>query len=187
MAKVVWKTTPRAAYEWAEVEGGDTMSDAQRDAFLDEFVSDNGLVPVETTYAGEVPTHKYGRYKAGFTSAAALAPLGNPGQQGDLTKANAEIDRLKAELARATDQLDKKPEKSKAEVVDDVVSGIGSASISTTEDAREALNQQEGVNLVGGSEEMRVDMSTADRSDNNPKVDADGKAEVRRGRPRKDA
>lgn len=181
MAKVVFKTTPKAAYEWAEVEGGDTMKDYERSAMLDDFIAENGLVPVETTFVGEVPTHKFGRYKAGSAMASALAPTALPGRETDLTKAQQENDRLKAELARVTAQLDKKNAgKGGADVVDEVTPGIGSASVSTTEDAREALNQQEGVNLVGGGEEIHEDMSTADRSDDNPKVDA-----PRRGRPPK--
>lgn len=172
MAKVVWKKTPKSAYEWVEVEGGETMKDHERAALLDDFISENGLVPVETSYDGETPRHKYGRYIAGAGAASALAPTALPGREDDLVKANETIDDLRAQLARANDQLGKKPAKSKAKVVDeDTTAGIGSASVGTTEDAREALNQQEGVNLVGGGEEMREDMSTADRSDDNPKVD----------------
>ena len=79
------------------------------------------------------------------------------------------IESLKAQVARLSAQLEKKNAgKGGAEVVDEVVPGIGSASISTTEDAREALNQQDGVDLVGSGEEVRQDMSTADRSDRNP-------------------
>ncbi|MFA6031818.1 MAG: hypothetical protein WC889_02825 [Myxococcota bacterium] len=171
MAKIVWKTTPKAAYEWVEVEGGSTMSGAETKAFLDELVEENGLVPVESTFVGETPHHKFGRYKAGGAMPQALAPQALGAREGDLTKANAEVDRLKAELARANAQLGKQPDKSKADVVDEVEQGIGSAGIGTTEELREVQNTQDGMNLVGGGEEVHEDMSTADRSADNPKVD----------------
>ena len=170
MAKIVWKTSPHAAYEWVEVEGGESMSHHHIAAMLDEFISENGLVPVESDYVGEAPRHKYGRYKAATATASALPPA-LPTRESDLSKANDEIERLKAELARANAQLDKKPAKSKAQVVDEVELGIGSAGRQPTEDARETLNQQEGVNIVASGEEVREDMSSDDRSDNNPKVE----------------
>jgi len=63
MAKVVFKTTPGAAYEYAEIEGGETMKDYERASMLDDFIAEHGLIPVESTFeSGEMPTHKYGRY-----------------------------------------------------------------------------------------------------------------------------
>lgn len=180
MAKVVWKTTPKAAYEWVELEGGGSMSHAEQVAYLDEYIEANGLVAVETTFDGEVPRHRYGRYKAAGAPAAALAPTALPGREGDLTSANAEIDRLKAELARALDQAGKREAQGKgAEVIEgSAVGGIPSAAGGQpVEEARAILNQQEGVDLVGSGEEVREDMSTADRSDDNPKRGP--------GRPRK--
>ena len=180
MAKIVWKTTPKAAYEWVEVEGGSSMSHVEQKAFLDEFIEENGLVPVESSFIGEVPVHKYGRYVAGGGQASALPPAALPTRESDLNKANAEVERLKAELARANDQLGKKQEgKSGAKVVEgSEVEGIGSAGRQTTEDARDTLNQQEGVEIVPSGEEVREDATSDDKSDDNP---------VRRGRPRRDA
>lgn len=170
MAKIVWKTTPKAAYEWVEVSGGGTMTHAEQVAFLDEYVSENGLVPVETDFIGESPKHRYGRYKADGAAAQAL-PVALPSQEGDLTKANDELAALRAENARLQAQLEKKPAKSRAEVVEGGDQGIGTAGVQTTDDARATLNQQEGIDLVGSGEEVREDMSTADRSDDNPKVE----------------
>lgn len=183
MAKVVYKTTPKAAYEWAEVEGGSTMSHYETAALLDSFIEENGLVPVETVFEGETPRHKFGRYKALGAPALALAPTATAGHESDLAKANAELARLQAELARAQDQLGKLPKSKLADMVegnfdDTVDSSTGGAQ--TTESARATLNQQEGVNIVASGEEVREDMSVADRSDDNPVVDA-----PRRGRPRK--
>jgi hypothetical protein len=169
MAKMVWKTTPSAAYEWAELEGGDTMSQAERAAFVDEFVTQNGLVPVESTFMGDIPTHRFGRYKADFALASAL-PVALPGRESDLRKANDELAATKAELARALEQLGKK-RKGKENVVDTGDTGTITAAAGgqTTEEARANLNTQDGVNLVGNGEEVREDMGTADRSDDNPK------------------
>lgn len=171
MAKIVWKTTPHAAYEWVEVEGGDSMSHAERAALLDEFISENGLVPVETVYVGEAPRHKYGRYVATGATASALAPTALPTRESDLAKANERADAAEAELARLRAQLDKKPAKSKAKVVDEVEPGIGSSGRQSAEDARDTLNQQDGVEIVASGEEVRKDMSSDDRSDDNPKVE----------------
>lgn len=180
MAKVVFKTTPKAAYEWVEVEGGDTMKDYERSALLDDFIADNGLVPVETAFHGETPTHKYGRYKAAFAAPAnALAPMATHGD--DVNKLKSEKSEMEQELSRLRAQLSKKNAgKDGADEVEPMAAGIGGSTISTTDDAREALNQTDGINLVGASEEVREDMSTADRSDDNPVVDA-----PRRGRPPK--
>jgi len=62
MAKVVFKTTPGAAYEYAEIEGGETMKDYERASMLDDFIAEHGLIPVEATLDGERPVYKYGRY-----------------------------------------------------------------------------------------------------------------------------
>jgi len=62
MAQVVFKSTPGAAYEYAELEGGETMKDYERASMLDDFIAENGLIPVEATFEGEKPVHKYGRY-----------------------------------------------------------------------------------------------------------------------------
>lgn len=170
MAKMVFKTTPNAAYEWAELEGGDTMSAAERAAFVDEFINQNGLVPVESVFVGDTPARKWGRYKAAYSVANAL-PAALPGRETDLLKANDEVAALRAEIARLSDQLGKK-RKSKENVVDvtDTGSISSAAGGQTTEEARANLNTQEGVNLVGGGEELRANMATADRSDDNPRV-----------------
>lgn len=180
MAKIVWKTTPKAAYEWVEVEGGDSMTHAELVAFKDEFISENGLVPVETDYVGEAPIHKYGRYKAASATASALAPTALPTRQEDLAKANDELAQLRAENARLASQLGKKQDKSGAEIVEGSADDlVGSSGRQTTEDARDTLNQQEGVDIQPSGSEVREDMSTDDRSDDNPVA--------RRGRPRKDS
>jgi len=170
MAKVVWKTTPKAAYEWAEIDGGESMKDYERSAMLDDFIAENGLVPVETGFVGEVPTHKYGRYKASGAPASALAPSPLAGREGDVVKANSELDKLRSENARLLAELDRQPKVRKAKLVDPVEPGIGSSGAQDAEDARDTLNQQDGVDIVASGAEVREDMSSADRSDTNPKV-----------------
>ena len=182
MAKVVFKKTPHSAYEWAEVEGGDTMKDYERAALLDDFVAKHQLVPVETTFMGEQPTHKYGRYIAGGAAAQAL-PAALPNREGDLLKANAELDALRAENARLLAQMNKAPEKYTGAVVDTppIVAplpiGTSGGGGQTTEDARATLSQG-GPEVLPSSEQVREDMSTADKSDDNP-------VEKTRGRPKK--
>jgi len=78
MAQVVFKSTPSAAYEYAELEGGETMKDYERASMLDDFVAENGLIPVEATFEGEKPVHKYGRY---FTVEADKPRRGRPPKQ----------------------------------------------------------------------------------------------------------
>jgi hypothetical protein len=170
MAKIVWKSTPKAAYEWVEVEGGESMSHHQIAAFLDDYISENGLVPVETDYVGETPRHKYGRYIATGAAASAVAPTALPTRETDLAKANERADALEQEVARLKAQLDKKPAARTAKMVDKVEPGIGSAGRQSTEDARDTLNTQDGVDIVASGEEVREDMSSDDRSDDNPKV-----------------
>jgi hypothetical protein len=174
MAKIKWVTTPKAAYEWVEVGGGDTMTEAQRSAFLDEYVEDNGLVPVESTFVGEVPVHKYGRYKATSAVASALPPV-LPGREDDLVKANADKAALEQEVARLKAQLGKQEQAGKgAEVVDAddaAMRGTATGGAQTTEDARAAFNEQSDDKLVGSGEEVRRDSTSNDKSDNNPKVD----------------
>lgn len=173
MAKVVWKTTPKAAYEWVEVDGGKTMSDAETKAYLDEYVEDHGLVPVESTFVGETPIHKYGRYKAVSAVASALPPA-LPGREDDLVKANAEKSALEQEVARLKAQLGKQEKAGKgAEVVDaddTATRGTATGGAQTTEDARAAFNEQSDDKLVGSGEEIREDPSSNDKSDDNPKV-----------------
>ncbi len=173
MAKIKWMTTPKAAYEWVEVQGGDTMSEAERKAFLDEYVEDNGLVPVESTFVGETPIHKYGRYKAGGAVASALPPA-LPGRENDLTKANADLAAANAELARLRGPLGTQEKAGKgAEVLDAddaATRGTATGGAQTTEDARAAFNEQSDDKLVGSSEEVREDPSSNDKSDDNPKV-----------------
>lgn len=172
MAKVVWKTTSKAAYEWVEVEGGSTLSDLDRRALIDEYVEENGLVPVESTFVGDVPVHKYGRYKAASATASALpAPLAH--REEDVTKLNADKVALEQEVARLRAQLGKQEKSGKgAEVVDgDETKARGTASggAQTTEDARAAFNEQDGLpELVGSGEEVREDPASNDKSDDNP-------------------
>lgn len=191
MAKVVFKKTPHAAYEYAEVQGGDTMKDFERAALLDEFVAENRLVPVETTFVGDIPTHKYGRYIAGGVAASALPPA-LPGRENDLIKVNDELAAARAEIARLNAQLGKQPEKSKAEIVEPLpivaplpigTSGGGGQS---TEDARATLSQN-GPAVLPTSEQVREDNSTADRSTDNQVVEEAGETKkATRGRPKKD-
>ena len=115
MAKIVWKTTPHAAYEWVEVEGGTSMSHHEIAALLDEYISENGLVPVESDYVGEAPRHKYGRYKATPATASALAPAALPTRESDLAKANERADAAEAELALLRAQIDKKEDNPKVD------------------------------------------------------------------------
>ncbi len=178
MAKIVWKKSPKSAYEWIEVEGGESMSHAELMAFRDEYISEHGLMPVETDFVGEKPIHKYGRYlPSSVVAAQALAPTAIPTAEMDAAKLNDKVRYLEAELAKANEALGKQPEKAKAKVVDDVEPGIGSSGRQDTQDARMTLNQQDGVDIVPTGEEVREDMTTDDRSDDNP---------VRRpGRPRK--
>ena len=173
MAKVVFKKSPKSAYEWAEVEGGETMSSVQRAALLDEFVEENGLVPVETTFRGESPDHKYGRYIAGGKRASAL-PRALPSRTNDLNRANEELEALRAENARLAAQLDKKPSSSGANVVegnDAETRGTAAGGPQSTDDAREVINQSlpEGMEIATSSE-PRVDSGTNDKSADNPPV-----------------
>lgn len=169
MAKIVWKTTPKAAYEWVEVEGGGSMTHAELVAFQDEYIAEHGLVPVESEFIGEAPRHKYGRYKATGTAAQALAPAALPAREADLSKANDELEALKAENARLLSQLEKKEAKGGAEVVGStLIDAFGSSGRQTTDDARDTLNQQGGVDIEASGQEVREDMGTDDRSDDNP-------------------
>ena len=63
MARMIFvKSSPAAAYECAEIEGGETMKPHEKAALLDDFVAEHGLIPVESTFDGDVPSHRYGRY-----------------------------------------------------------------------------------------------------------------------------
>ena len=63
MARIIFvKSSPAAAYECAEIEGGETMKPHEKAAMLDDFVAEHGLIPVESTFDGDVPSHRYGRY-----------------------------------------------------------------------------------------------------------------------------
>ena len=71
MAQVVFKSTSGAAYEYAELEGSETMKPHEKAALLDDFVAEHGLIPVESTFDGDVPSHRYGRYLSDEEAAVA--------------------------------------------------------------------------------------------------------------------
>jgi len=174
MAKVEFVTTPKAAYEWAEVTGGGSMSDAQRAALLDEFIEEHGLVPVEAAFRGETPIHKYGRYKAAFAVASAL-PTALPNRESDLNKANEERDALRAENARLLAQLGKAKGAKMADDDDaiDNQRGDSSGGPQTTDDARAALSESlPGDQTVGTSSDPRRNVADNDKSDDNPPAKA---------------
>ncbi|SCW56940.1 hypothetical protein SAMN02927924_01429 [Sphingobium faniae] len=104
MAKVIMTTPPGAAYEYAEVQGGTSMSHAEIAALLDEYVEKHGLYPVETVYDGESPRHKYGRYKPTQTATEQPAAPSND----EIASMRSEIEELKALLTAATEPLDAK-------------------------------------------------------------------------------
>jgi len=63
MARIIFvKSSPAAAYECAQIEGGETMKPHEKAAMLDDFIAEHGLIPVESTFDGDVPSHRYGRY-----------------------------------------------------------------------------------------------------------------------------
>jgi len=72
MARIIFvKSSPAAAYECAEIEGGETMKPHEKAAMLDDFIAEHGLIPVESTFDGDVPSHRYGRYPSEEDAAVA--------------------------------------------------------------------------------------------------------------------